>query len=211
MNKVIDLTHTIKVDMPVYPGTEQPVIETPCKVATHGFYERKLTFYSHTGTHMDAPAHILAHGPTLDKMPIDNFIGPGIKIDLTGKQNKVIDIDDLKAYEPYFKSCDFVLLHTGWDRYWGQERYFNDFPVLSIDAALWMHSFQLKGVGVDAISVDENNSTTMSIHKILLERVVLIENLTHLEQLPDSGFIFSCLPMKLEEADGSPIRAVALL
>jgi kynurenine formamidase len=211
MNKIIDLSHTINETMPVYPGTEPPHIEAPCTVEKDGFYERKLTFYSHTGTHMDAPAHILTHAPTLDMMPIDTFAGPGSVIDLTSITDSKIQLTQLEPFTYLFETSDFILLHTGWSRYWGQEKYYYGFPVLTQEAALWMHSFDLKGIGVDMISVDSTESTNLLIHKILLERSVLIENLVQLEQLPQTGFTFCCFPLKLEAADGSPIRAAAIL
>jgi kynurenine formamidase len=64
---------------------------------------------------------------------------------------------------------------------------------------------------VDALSVDELEAADLPIHKILLERMLIIENLTNLDKLPKTGFIFSCLPLKLENADASPVRAVAIL
>lgn len=219
MDKIIDLTHVISPDMPVYPGTEPPKLETPCTVEKDGFYERKLTFFSHTGTHLDAPAHLLAYGPTLDMMPISKFVGPGAVIDLTAltvqdgdrPKGSNIEVTHLEPFEDLFKASDFVLLHSGWDQYWGQEYYFEGFPVLTVEAALWIRSFQLKGIGVDMISVDRTDTVDLVVHQILLERGILIENLTGLEQLPASGFTFCCFPLKLENADGSPVRAVAML
>ena len=207
--KTIDLSHTISAGMPVYPGTEPPVITSPCTLEEHGFIEKKLVFYSHTGTHIDAPAHILPHGPTLDQMPAGSFIGRGFVIDLTSIEEDKIDISHLESYRELFKGSDFVLLHTGWDRFWGSEKYFRGFPVLTEDAAVWIRGFGLKGVGVDMISVDDTDAETLVIHRVLLERSILIENLTNLGKLPETGFTFSCFPLKLENADGSPVRAAA--
>jgi kynurenine formamidase len=197
--------------MPVYPGTEPPQIDTPCAIETDGFVERKLTFYSHTGTHIDAPAHIMPHAPTLDRLPIETFIGRGSVIDLTFISVPEIGLSFIEPFEHLFKTSDFILFHSGWDRYWGQENYFSDYPVLSVEAALWIRSFNLKGIGIDMISVDETDTTTYAIHKILLERGIIIENLTGLRRLPQTGFTFSCFPLKLSDADGSPVRAVGLV
>jgi len=209
--EIIDLSHTITPGMPVYPGTEPPIMTPACTLDNDGFIERKLIFYSHTGTHIDAPAHILPHAPTLDRMPADRFIGPGSVIDLTAVKESEIDISYLEPHENLFKTSDFILFHTGWSQFWGRGKYFRDYPVLSEEAALWIDTFGLKGVGVDMISVDEADATTFSIHNILLERSIIIENLTHLEKLPKTGFIFSCFPLKFENADGSPVRAVAII
>ena len=211
MRQIIDLTHTICEEMPVYPGTEPPVIESPWSVEKDGFVEQKLSFYAHIGTHIDAPAHMLPHAPTLDRMPVDAFIGQASVIRLPLVKGSSIDLSDLKSFEGLFKNSDFILLHTGWSKYWGQDQYFHGYPVLSEEAALWIHSFNLKGVGADLISLDAVETKNYSNHKTLLERGILIENLTNLEQLPETGFLFSCLPLKVVKGDGSPVRAVAII
>jgi kynurenine formamidase len=208
---IIDLSHTISPGMPVYPGDDPPVITNRAAIDEDGFVEKSITLGSHVGTHIDAPAHIIPHSLTLDRMPIDRFLGQCSIIDLTGMKNSGIDTSFLKPYEQLFKTSEFILLHTGWDRFWGQEKYFRDYPLLSIEAALWIRSFGLKGIGVDALSMDEVEAADLPIHKILLERMLIVENLTNLDKLPKTGFIFSCLPLKLENADASPIRAVAIL
>ena len=73
---VLDLTHTISGEMPVYPGTEKPVLTTACTIETAGYRETLLHMYSHTGTHMDAPAHMIARGRTLDSYGVEKFVGP---------------------------------------------------------------------------------------------------------------------------------------
>lgn len=208
---IIDLSHTISPGMPVYPGDDPPVITNRAAIDEDGFVEKSITLGSHVGTHIDAPAHIIPHSLTLDRMPIERFVGQGSIIDLTGLKYPGIDVSFLKPHETLFKTSEFILFYTGWGRFWGQEKYFRDYPLLSIEAALWIRSFGLKGIGVDALSVDEVEAADLPIHKILLERMLIIENLTNLDKLPKTGFIFSCLPLKLENADASPIRAVAII
>jgi arylformamidase len=208
---IIDLSHTISPGMPVYPGDDPPVFTNRAAIDEDGFAEKGITLGSHVGTHIDAPAHIIPYAPTLDRMPIDRFAGQGSVIDLTGMKNPEIDTSFLRSYESLFKTSEFILLHTGWHRFWGQDNYLRGYPILSIEAALWVRSFGLKGIGVDAISVDEIEAIDLPIHKILLERMLIIENLTNLDKLPKTGFIFSCLPLKLENADASPVRAAAII
>lgn len=83
---VLDLTHTISSEMPVYPGTEKPVLTTACTIETAGYRETLLHMYSHTGTHMDAPAHMIARGRTLDSYGVEKFVGPGFVLDCRGRQ-----------------------------------------------------------------------------------------------------------------------------
>jgi arylformamidase len=210
--EIVDLSHTISPDMPVYPGTEPPMFSTACTIEGIGFLEKKITLFSHTGTHMDAPAHIIPGAKTLDQMPPDQFVGKGAVVDIRVNNGSTIDIELLKPHQGRIEGCEFLLFHTGWGDLWGTEAYLNRFPVLSHDAATWLAGFSLKGIGADTISADEAESTAFPIHTIFLERdIVIIENLTNLRALPDTEFIFTCFPLKIEEADGSPVRAVALL
>ena len=106
--------------------------------------------------------------------------------------------------------AEFILLQTGWSRHWGRKSYFSGYPVLSPEAAEWLSGFGFKGFGMDTMSVDPMDSERLPVHRAFLEReTILIENLTNLAAVPCSPFLFSCFPLKLEEADGSPVRAVA--
>jgi arylformamidase len=210
--KIVDLSHTICPDMPVYPGTEPPTFSSACTIEGMGFLEKKITFYSHTGTHMDAPSHIIPGAKTLDQMPPDRFVGKGAVVELEVNDGPTIDLERLKPHQGRIESCEFLLFYTGWADLWGKEDYLKGYPVLSHHAATWLAGFPLKGIGMDAISADGAESVTFPIHTILLERdIVIIENLTNLRALPDNEFVFCCFPLKIEKADGSPVRAVALV
>jgi kynurenine formamidase len=209
--QVIDLSHTAAHDMPVYPETEPPRFRKACTIAQHGLAETELTFFSHVGTHIDGPAHILPEGPTLDTLPTERFIGPGCVLDVANPERKTIEVDHLKADEERIAQAQFVLLHTGWSRYWRRAEYFEGFPTLSVDAAHWLAAFPLKGIGIDAISADGVDTEGFPVHKVFLEEgIVIVENLTGLERLATRVFEFICLPLKFEEADGAPTRAVAV-
>ncbi len=210
--KIIDLTHYIYPEMPVYPGTEPPSFSTPCTIEKNGFTETKIALYSHTGTHIDAPAHIIPEAKTLDQLNIDHYFGQTCMLDLTSVKEGTIDIADLKPYEDLMGQNDFVLLHTGWSQFWNKTGYFEGYPLLSTEAATWLSQFRLKGLGIDMISIDREGTSDFPIHRIFLEQnVVIIENLTNLQELPRAGFSFSCLPLKFENADGSPVRAIAII
>jgi kynurenine formamidase len=200
--------------MPVYPGTEQPVIDNPCTIDNCGFAEKKITFFSHTGTHMDAPCHIIKGAPCLEDLRIGHFTGSGIVLDISGCENDArnINLDDLIAFKDNIAGMDFVLLFSSWGKFWGSQKYFENYPVLTPEAANWLSGFNLKGIGVDMISLDPVGAKEMIIHKIFLSKnTVIIENLTGLEELSGKCFIFNCMPLKIENADGSPVRAFAVL
>lgn len=210
--KIVDLTHPISPDMPVYPGTEQPIILTGCSLEKDGFLEKTITFYSHTGTHIDAPAHLLEGRNTLDMYKINQFHGSAIRLDFSNSSGKNVEFKDLQPYQQAIEESDFLLIHTGWSNYWGADKYFSGFPVLSIEAANWLCSMELKGLGLDTISADPAETENFLVHKALLgSNIIIIENLKNLQALPDDHFDFSCFPLKLKDADGSPVRAVAYI
>ncbi|CCO24871.1 cyclase family protein [Maridesulfovibrio hydrothermalis] len=211
--KVIDLSHIMTEGMPVYPGTKKPDIKAINTHEKNGFCEHQLIISSHTGTHIDAPAHMIKGGATLDKMDVGIFCGSGIVIDLTDKDasDRDITIDSLAAYEENICANDFILLNTGWYKHWGTQKYFSNYPALTTEAARWLADFDLKGIGVDVISIDPSGTKGFPAHKILLEKnILIIENLTDLHRITASEIFFSCLPIKFLDADGSPVRAVAM-
>ncbi|MBS4024637.1 MAG: cyclase family protein [Clostridia bacterium] len=209
--RYLDLTQTMSPEMPVYPGTEQPQFITGCTIEEHGFKELEITMYSHTGTHIDSPAHLFHHGITLDFLPVEHFIGGGLVVDCSHLANgEQISMKLLLPLKEELARVDFVLLYTGWGEKWGQQDYFIGFPGLTPEAAQFLTGFPLKGVGIDAISVELVTTGNLAVHQILLERnIIIIENLTNLDKLINRTFAFSCLPLKIAGADGSPVRAVA--
>lgn len=210
--KIVDLSHMIFPAMPVYPGTPSPAMKTVFCINEHGFLEKQITFCSHTGTHIDAPAHMLEGGKTLDQMPIDRFSGRAFVFDATRISNLVIDVRDLEPFQEALEISDFLLLHTGWSRLWGTRKYFLDYPVLTENAAAWLGRFDLKGIGMDVISADRHDSVDFPVHKLLFDRgMIVIENLNGLDRLLHQRFIFLCFPLKIEHAEGSPVRAVAMI
>ena len=197
--------------MPVYPGTEQPHIKQATTIERDGFAEKLLTFYSHTGTHIDAPAHILSGNHSLDQFNTSKFIGNGLVIDVKNCNCGIINKEYLQKFETGIHGAEFILFYSGWADKWGSDEYFDNFPVLSSDAAKWLCTFSIKGVGYDCISADPVTASELPNHRILLGNdMVIIENLCNLQQLVGQEFLFSCLPLKIEDSDGSPVRAVGI-
>ena len=210
--RVIDLTHTITDTMPVFPGTEPPVLAVANTHERDGFQETKMTMYTHTGTHMDPPAHIVSGRTTLDQFPPEQFIGKALVIDCRSlKEGEAITMELLAGYGEKVRQADFLLFNLGWDKRWGQESYFGDFPCIDDEVLDLILNGPYKGIGFDVISLDPISDGNLTRHnKLFREKdIVNIENLCNLEQCGRDLFWFSCFPLKLRGGDGSPIRAVA--
>ena len=210
--KVIDLTHTICADMPVYPGTEKPGLIPANNYEEHGFKETILHMFSHTGTHMDPPAHLFAGRTTLDAMPAEQFIGKALVIDCRGlASGDKITMDFIRKYGELAHRADFLLFNLGWDEYWGKSEYFGDYPCIDNEVLDYILAGDYKGIGFDVIGLDPIADVNLTLHKKLFAEkdIVNIENLKNLDLCGNALFNFSCFPLKIENSDGSPIRAIA--
>ena len=210
--KVLDLTHTITPDMPVYPGTEPPVFEPANTYERDGFKETKVSLFTHTGTHMDPPAHLFPGRTTLDSFPAEQFIGRALVVDCRGlPDGGAITMEHLRKYGALADEADFLLFCLGWDKYWGTDAYFGDYPCIDFEVLDYILQGDYKGIGFDVIGLDPIADENLTRHKKLFAEkdIVNIENLKGLEQCPAGLFWFSCCPLKLADADGAPIRAVA--
>ncbi len=211
--KIIDLSHNIENNMPAWPGDEPPFIQ---KVSTHDKDKVQVTGLSmttHSGTHIDTPRHFFQSGATTDLMDINNFYGKGTLIDCSwfGQQAE-IPLDHVFNYRKRLENADFALIYTGWDRHWAKPRYFDHFPVLSVDAVRFITDCKIKGIGLDFPSIDDIGSKTYPNHNhVLGNGMIIIENLTNLSELIDEPFQFAAFPLKIREGDGSPVRAVAFV
>ena len=210
--RVIDLTHTIESGMPVYPGTEPRILEPAHTYDKDGFRETKISMYSHTGTHMDPPAHLFRDRTTLDAFPPEQFIGKALVIDCTSlKEGEPITMDHLSRYGTKAETADFLLFYLGWDARWGSEAYFGDYPCIDDSVLEYILEGSYKGIGFDVIGLDPIADGNLTRHKKLFQTrdIINIENLCNLGLCGNDLFWFSCFPLKIRDCDGSPIRAVA--
>lgn len=210
--KVIDLTHTIKEEMPVYPGTDTPKLIPANTYKENGFKETLLKMYSHTGTHMDPPSHLYEDRTTLDQFPANQFLGKALAIDCRELgEGQLITMEHIEKYGNKTEEADFLLFCTGWDKYWGSEAYFGDYPCIDDEVLEYIMKGNYKGIGFDVIGLDPIDDDDLTRHKKLFKdcEIVNIENLKNLELCGNELFNFSCFPLKINDCDGSPIRAVA--
>jgi kynurenine formamidase len=210
MPMLIDLSHSIEVGMPVYPGTLAPQINETCSIDTDGFKETCIKFLTHTGTHIDVPAHLVSGGKPIDSFECNKFYGPA-KVIYCKHLSRIDENLITKVYN-HVEKPEFLLFFTGWSDYWGDTRYFVDFPLLTPEAVRLICQLPLKGIGIDAISFDATGNDDLPNHKMLLEKeIILIENLCNLNLLIEKNFFLSCLPLKIKGVDGSPVRACAII
>lgn len=208
--RVVDFTHVLRREMPVYPGTPLPELAVASNWERDGFHETRLTLHSHTGTHMDAPAHLFPAGATLDALPPARFAGTALVVPCAGA-GAVLHMDLLAPVKDAADRADFLLFHTGWDRLWGQAAYFEGYPVPGEDVVDYLLASGKKGVGLDTVSVDPVGDEALPIHRRLLGGgLVIVENLTNLAAAGGEPFTFCALPLHYEKADGAPVRAVGL-
>lgn len=206
----IDLSQPIEPGMTIFPGDPLPDIQ-PAAGVIAPWQVTDLHLGSHSGTHIDAASHYLQAGKTIDQYSIARFILPGIVL-------QVADLsDDQSIFEESFTGGlknfpegGAILIQTQWDRFWKTQRYLRH-PYLSPGAAMLLVQAHASLIGIDALNVDSTVQSTTHAHQSLLGNdILIVENLTHLNNLkPGWIYQFSFLPMNLSGLDGSPIRAVA--
>lgn len=207
---VLDLSHTIETGMQIYPGDPDVSISKGLVHKEDYCHVDRVCIGSHSGTHIDAPYHFLEDGRRIDQFPAEYFIGHGVVIPLTGKQgNEPIAKAELMPWEAQLKKTAVALLCTGWDAHFGKPEY-ESHPFLSSEAAEFLVACGIKIVGTDALNIDSSINGEFPAHDVLLSKEVLIvENLTGLNAVPENPTgLFSFLPLKIKDSDGSPVRAV---
>jgi kynurenine formamidase len=213
--EVIDLSAPlISLNSPVYPGTPQPVRGTFLTVEESGFSSNLWTLEEHTGTHVDAPAHVLSKSPSIDKIPLSRYVGRGIVLDFSRHRSKSIgERDILKRLEKEgmnrkLATGSVILFYTGHTRKFGTPAWMNA-PGLNRKGCEFLGKLGVKAIGFDAASPDH---APFPAHKLLLPRGIgLYENLANLEKVLHKTFIFVGAPLPLVGGTASPVRAFALI
>ncbi len=208
---IIDLTHTIQPDTFVYPGTPAPSFSTTRTITRDGARETLLQVGSHTGTHMDAPRHILQDGFGLDSLPASQFCGRAVVLDVSPLGAGGIITAEFLQQNKELLYADYALFYTGWEKKWGTPAFLEEpFPILNVEAARYLVSCGLKGIGTDAISIDALPDRTFPAHRVILGGgLVIVENLCLKKIVGRKDVMLFALPLKFEMADGAPVRAIA--
>lgn len=215
IRRVVDLSLPIDAGTQVYPGDPEVRFRVAATIETEGFNLLAVEMGSQSGTNCDAPYHFLASGPRIDEVALTRFVGPGVVIDVRGKEPRsAIDAADV---EPYLESVgpgSIVLFHTGWPAHYGTTSYF-DHPFLGADACITLLQRGVRTFCLDTQNIDETPDADhpgvgFPVHLLIAEAGgIVVENLTGLEQI-DFDPLITVFPLRLTGADGSPTRAVAI-
>ncbi len=215
MTRLIDLSHIVEDGMITYKGLPAPVIcdywsrEESRKRYTEGteFQIGKIEMVANTGTYVDAPFHRYADGKDLSELPLEslaNLEGIVVRVD---PKIRAIDFDHFRNLNLEGKA---LLVHTGWDRHWRTDQYFEGHPYLTRRAAQYLANANVKLVGIDSLNIDDTSDGTRPAHTILLgQNIPIAEHLCNLGHLPDNGFRFTAVPVKVKGMGSFPVRAFA--
>jgi arylformamidase len=206
--KFIDLTHALRHGQPSFPGdpalriTPQATIEKDrCNVS-------QIAMGSHQGTHLDALYHFIPEGRRLDEMPLEWFYGPASLLRIPKPARAEITEADLKPFEDRLLPGARIIYETGWHRHYGQPDYFTDFPSLTQGAAAYLAGRRIRMLGMDTPTPSRDYYEVHHLLQQMPAEIVIVESLANLDALPEN-FLFIGFPLRFENGDGSPIRAVA--
>jgi kynurenine formamidase len=189
-------------DTPVYPGDPQVEVTQLTSVADDGYLDHIVKIDTHNGTHIDAPAHMIAGGKMLNDFPLDTFVGHSKLVDArNGLTPAGIDAAGVAR-------GDIVLIYTGASDVYTDPDYYYQPPVVTDEAVMHLVSLGVKMVGIDMGSIDED---PFAVHKALLRNdILIIENLVNLGALLNAEFKLYALPLNLH-VEGAPARVIAEL
>lgn len=212
--KPIDLTLTISENLPSFPGSPIPKFIPWAKIKTDGYNLELLFLSSHSGTHMDAPFHFVKDGLKIHQIDTNRFVRDAVILKLKKGPNQSITKKDIIQFEKKFGKITndaTIIIATGWYKNLTKKTYFEKNPGLSSSAADYLSSKKINLVGIDSPSIDVGSNKEFSVHKILSKNnIIIVENLANLEKIKSPKFKFIALPLKLKDATGSPIRAIAV-
>ena len=213
--KVIDLTLTVSNKIPTFPGSPQPSFIPWENIKEDGYNLELLFLSTHTGTHMDAPHHFLEKGAKIHEISLKNLVSEAVLIKSRKKSNESITKTDIQKFEKKHGKIDgfsSVIFLTGWQKNLQKKYYFTSNPGLAVSAAKYLASKKINLVGIDSPSIDVGTDSKFSVHQIFAKKgMLIVENLANLDKIKSSTFHLVVLPLKLKNATGSPVRAVAFV
>lgn len=218
----IDLTYNLHVNIPNW-GNEngfdcQVRVDYQDSNDATKFRTQHLQMRAGIGTHIDVPSHCIEGGRSVSDIPLENLIRPFVVIDVATKAHEAYQVTcgDIVNFESTYGTIphrSIVLIHTGWGKYWNQDKFRNEleFPSVSLEAAKLLVNRGIVGLGIDTLSPDTGTSE-FPVHQILLENnIFILENVNNSEKLPYLGGYLISLPLKIQDGTESPVRLVAIV
>jgi len=205
--EIFDISVLINPSLPVWPGEASVQIKRVSNIESgDNANVSHISLGAHTGTHVDAPLHFFTDGVSLEKIPLDHFIGEVNIVEIKGV--KTITADDIKKViklEPGSR----ILFKTSNSKYWiqGESVFQKEFVAVSPDAARYLVDHEVKLVGIDYLSIAPF-SDTRPTHEILLGAGIPILEGIDLSKVNAGLYSLFCLPLKLDGVDGAPVRAI---
>ena len=203
---------TISESIPMFPGSPKPSFIEWNNLKDDGYNLELLFLSSHTGTHMDSPFHFVKKGKKIHEINPNRFVSGAILIKII--TNKAITKADIQKFEKKhgkIENGSTVIFYTGWQKNLKKEIYFTKNPGLSTSAANYLVLKKINLVGIDSPSIDLGSNSKFSAHHIFSKKgILIVENLANLEKIQTTKFQLVVLPLKLKDATGSPVRAIAL-
>jgi kynurenine formamidase len=210
--RVIDLTHAFRNGMPVFPGLPAPAFEPIARVEDDGYAMTSYSMLNHIGTHVDAPAHQIAGGDTLDEISLDRLVTDALTIDVSEREpHGAVPLAELEPHLDKVRAGDIVLFYSNNARNYGSDAYWTGWSYPDADASRALIERGISAIGFDGPSADPVDSTTMDLHRIWLGAGrMILENVNNIDQLPERAQVVVA-PMKVAAANGAPARIFALL
>lgn len=210
--KIIDVTLTMRSDMPTWPGEPGPKIEPHSRIADgRPANVSILTFGDHTGTHVDPPLHMLQDGYGVDELPLDAMLGPARVLRYDGATHITAEWLETQHVP---RTVTRLLVRTRNSELWRRPGHEFDqgFIALVESAAEWCVAHGIVLVGVDYLSIEPFGSSPQGhpVHKTLLRKgAVIIEGLD-LHAVEPGDYELLCLPLKVRRGDGAPARVILI-
>ena len=206
MPRLFDISVPVMNGGVVYPGNPEIHIEPQQDMAKGGSSNVSLlSIGSHTGTHVDAPKHMIPGGAGVESIPLDALTGPALVIEF---DNDVMAVTEAYLRAQLVAGSERILLKTRNSGFIRQRDFHRDYTYLAPDGAEYLVSLGVRLVGIDYLSIEQFHSGHHRTHKTLLSRGVVIVEGIDLSDVPPGKYQLYCLPILLQGIDGAPARAV---
>ncbi|MHB1254041.1 MAG: cyclase family protein [Candidatus Humimicrobiaceae bacterium] len=202
-----DLSLMISNELPTYPGDPEVLLVSKNTISLQGYNVLNICMGTHSGTHVDAPLHLIDNSAAINDISPEIFLGKAVFVEILKSKNEAVSLQELKKFE--IEEDEIFIVRTGWEDNKYKESYFTDFPYFSSDCAEYIISKKIKMIGTDMPSVDGPNQNASFHKKILNEGIPIVEGLINLAQVAGRIMMFCALPLNIKNSDGSPVRAVA--